>query len=470
MTSTPSMTTASATALAAAIRGGRLTATEVLEAHIVRISAVNPRLNALVVARFAQARAEAAAADAAPMEGRGPLHGVPATIKAALDVADLPSTCGLLSRRDHVPTRDATLVTRLRAAGAIVLGVTNTPGNCWSQETENPLYGRTNNPWDVTRTVGGSTGGEAALIAAGGSPLGIGSDIAGSIRLPAAFCGIAGLRPTSGALPEDGFWPPAEGGLGDLNALGPMARRVEDLALAYDVLCGAPPRPRDPASVHGARVASWTDDGLTPSSPAVQAGVRAATRALVQAGMRPVTGAPAARRLALVGWSAYHGADERRAIAEGFGGGRAWSPAGELGRALLGRGRVDIGTLHNWLSSHYGGALAIRLGVDGRSWRAALRDQMRDLIGAGGVAVCPVFPSTAPRHGWPWGALPLTLSYQTWVNLAGLPGLALPVGFTRGGMPVGVQLVGAPGAEDVLLAAGLAVQRALMPRWVGPPM
>lgn len=468
MISTQLLTTLSATDLAAAIRDGRLTVSAVVEAHIARIRAVNPRLNALVVERFAQARAEASAADTASPARRGPLHGVPVTIKAAFDVADLPSTCGLVSRASHVPTRDATLVALLRAAGAIVLGLTNTPGNCWSQETENPLYGRTNNPWDVTRTVGGSTGGEAALIAAGGSPLGLGSDIAGSVRLPAAFCGIASLRPTSGTLAEDGLWPPSAGRLGDLNALGPLARRVEDLALAYDVLRDATPRPRDPTVIRGARVASWTNDGLMPASPAVRAGVQAATRALEQAGMRPVGGAPAARRLALVGWLAYQGAAERRAIAAGFGGGQIWSPAGELGRALSGRRRVDSGTLHYWLSSHYGSSLAGWLGIDGHHWREALRAQVLDLIGETGVAVCPVFPTTAPRHRWPWGAIPFTISYQIWVNLAGLPGLALPVGFTGRGMPVGVQLVGAPGAEETLLAAGLAVQRALMPRWVGP--
>lgn len=186
--------------------------------------------------------------------------------------------------------------------------------------------------------------------------------------------------------------------------------------------------------------------------------------------MRAVPGAPAARRLALVGWSAYLAADERRAIAEGFGGGRAWSPPGELGRALLGRGRVGSGALHYWLSAHYGSILARWLDFDGQRWRAELRAQVLDLIGEHGVAVCPVFPCTAPRHRWSWGALPFTLSFQTWVNLAGLPGLALPVGFTGRGMPVGVQLVGAPGAEETLLAAGLAVQRALMPRWVAPAM
>jgi Asp-tRNA(Asn)/Glu-tRNA(Gln) amidotransferase A subunit family amidase len=458
----------SAVELVAGLGAGRLSAAEVVDAHIARTTAVNPALNALAVERFASARAEAARADAAPASARGPLHGLPVTIKAAFDVAGSPSTCGLSSRADHVPARDAAMVARLRAAGAIVIGQTNTPDSCWSQETANQLYGRTNNPWDLSRSVGGSTGGEAALIAAGGSPLGIGSDIAGSIRMPSAFCGIAGLRPTSGALDEAGFWPPSAGRLAGLNAVGPMARRVEDLALAYDVLRGEVPRQRDPALIRGAALAHWLDDGFTPSSPALRAGVRAAAAALERAGMRPVAGAPAARRLAALGWSSYTQAPERRAVAQGFGGGQAWSPLAELARALGGRGRVGATALAYWQISHATSLLAEALGVDGARWRYELRAQIADLLGPGGVAVCPVFPTTAPRHGWSWGSSLLTLGYQAWVNLAGLPGLALPVGFTRAGMPVGVQLVAAPGGEEALLAAGLAVQRDLMPRWVGP--
>ena len=457
------ITTRSATELLAAMRAGHLTASTVLEAHIARILAVNPTINAVADERFAEARREAA--DPRP----GPLAGLPVTIKEAFDVAGMPATCGLTSRAGRVATTDATAVARLRAAGAIIVATTITPDNCWAQETQTLLKGRVNNPWARTRTVGGSTGGEAALIAAGGSPLGLGSDIGGSIRLPAAFCGIAGLRPTSAALSSTGHWPPLHGQHAELFAIGPLARRVEDLALAWDVLRGATPQPPDTGSLRGERVAHWHDDGLLPSSPAVMAGVEAATAALVAAGMRPVAGAPEGRRLAALAWGVLQGRAERRAIAESFGNGVAWSPGAELLRALVGRARVSGPALASWLTTHYGPALNVLLRVKGARRRKELRAQMRQLVGTSGVAVCPVFPTTAPPHHWSYINL-LTASYQTWVNLAGLPGLTVPVGFSGRGMPVAVQLVGAPGAEATLLAAGMVVQQALMPTWHGPSL
>lgn len=244
------ITTLSATEIVQAVRSGRLTPLEVVKAHIARLTTVNPLLNAVAAARFTTAREEARAAAACPRSAWGPLHGLPVTIKDALDVAGMPATCGLVSRAERMAAADATVVARLRRAGAIVMATTVTPDNCWGQETMNPLHGLTRNPWDRGRTVGGSTGGEAALIAVGGSPLGLGSDISGSIGLPAVFCGVAGLRPTSGALPEEGFWPPSVGNLALLNAIGPMARRVEDLALAWGVLRDAGPLP-DPPSLRG---------------------------------------------------------------------------------------------------------------------------------------------------------------------------------------------------------------------------
>ncbi len=462
------ITELSATELARRIRARELSPVEVVEAHIARIEAT-AALNAVVTPTFERARQEARAAEAALERGavRRPLHGVPYTAKDSYDVAGVRSTCGLLSRADHIPTRDATLVARMGGAGAILLGKTNTPSNCGAFETVNPLFGLTTNPWDTTRSAGGSTGGEASIIAAGGSPLGIGSDIAGSIRLPSHFNGIVGLRPTSNALPTAGFWHPISGRLSDLNALGPMARRVEDVALGWDVLRGVEPQPVDSERVRGGRVVYWFDDGVLPSSNAVKGGVRAAVQALEQAGMQAVEQAPAGRRFVTLGYGKYWRAEERETFDHGFGNGERWSPWFEIARAVAGRARVEPPTLVLWalVSSPF-----LAPGVNGKAWRERLRAEVRALLGEHGVAVCPIFPTTAPKHGWsPWASF-FTNGYTTWVNLAGLPGLAVPVGFSGNGMPVGVQIVGNPGSERLLLAAGLAVQQALMPQWVGPSL
>lgn len=449
----------SASELATRIRDGDLSPVDVVEAHIARIEATNGALNALVRPTFEQARHEAQVA--ANSEPVGPLHGVPFTVKDSLAVAGIPATSGLISRSEYRPAQDAPVVARLRQAGAILLGKTNTPDNCWAQETDNPLFGLTKNPLDVMRSVGGSSGGEAAIIAAGGSPLGIGSDIAGSIRLPAAFTGIVGLRPTSGLLAEEGHWPAAEGRLADLESVGPMARRVEDVALAFDVMRGVPPTRRSTTILGGQRVVWWMSDGLLPASPAIQRGIERAVEALQRVGMRASKKVFSAQLFANVGWTAYLGTTEREAIARGFGNGEAWSPAAELTRMLRGAPRVSPGALFYWLFSHYGSTALNWMGIDGAAWRATLRQQFLDLVGKNGIAVCPIFPTTAPPHGWSLATIaPLTLtSYQTWVNLAGLCALVVPVGFNGHGMPVGIQLVAAPYAEDALLAAGAVVQR-----------
>jgi Asp-tRNA(Asn)/Glu-tRNA(Gln) amidotransferase A subunit family amidase len=466
------LTALSATEMARQIRDGTLSPVDLIDAHIDRIEAVNPAINALVIPTFNAARQQAQAAAEAVQRGDplGPLHGVPFTVKDSYDVAGVRSTCGLVSRAEHIPAQDATLVARMRKTGAILLGKTNTPDSCGDYETHNLLFGQTNNPWDVTRSPGGSTGGEAALIAAECSPLGLGSDIAGSIRLPAHFCGITGLRPTSPtALPDTGYWPPAPGRLGELNSMGPMARRVEDVALAFDVLHERTPQPIDTAALRGAPLAFWLDDGIVPGSGAVRGAVRAAVDVLQEGGMQPVRQAPAARRLAAIGWTRYFVGPTMRDWGRGFGNGEAWSLWGELWRALLGRPRVSSGPLLMWLIIIATQRLAG--GVDGARWRERLREQFCELVSERGVAVCPVFPTTAPRHTWNRrGARALlTSGYTTWVNLAGLPGLTVPVGrSSRLGLPVGVQLIGAPHTEATLLAAGLVVQQALQPVWHGP--
>ena len=282
--------------IARRVAAGELSCVQVVEAHIRRIEAVNPRLNALVVPLFDRARDEAVAADAARDRGVpiGPLHGVPFTVKEYFTAAGTPATLGIPGWARRVAANDSALVARLRRAGAILLGKTNGPQLGLLIETDNPLYGRTNNPWDLGRSPGGSSGGEAALIAAGGSPLGLASDAGGSIRQPCHCCGIHGLKPTGGrltivGLSGEGHYPnfPRE-----WVQPGLMARRVEDLALAMSVLAAPAPDRLDPfvapvaigdplaVSVAGLRVAMYTDDGYFPAAPAVRRAVSEAAAAL----------------------------------------------------------------------------------------------------------------------------------------------------------------------------------------------
>ena len=244
------ITERSAVDLAAGIRAGELSPVEVLEAFIERIDQLNPELNAIVAERFDEARSEAAAAERAVAAGGPlpPLHGVPVTVKEAIAVAGLPQTNGSLLTADVVPSRDAPAVANLRAAGAIVMGVTNVPEFCGWYDTDNRVYGRTLNPHDHARTSGGSSGGESAALAAGLSPLGVGSDIGSSIRQPACWTGVFGMKPTRGFVPlagHAGYGTPPSVQL--FAAIGPLTRYADDLAVALEALAGGRRRPPFPA-------------------------------------------------------------------------------------------------------------------------------------------------------------------------------------------------------------------------------
>ena len=284
-----------ASALARLVATGEVSASELVQAYIERIEAVNPSLNALVVPLFEQARAEASRADEARSQGQslGPLHGVPITIKECFDVAGTPSTAGIESRRNHRASQDGPLVARLRQAGAIIVGKTNVPQTLLNIECDNPVYGRTNNPWNGERSSMGSSGGEAALIAAGGSALGLGSDIGGSLRLPPHACGVNGLKPTGSRLSLIGTFDelmlPGQEAIRD--AAGPIARHVEDLSLAMTVMSrdlwqddpAVPPVPfNDPTQVRltDLRVGFYTDDGFFKAAPALRRAVTHAVEAL----------------------------------------------------------------------------------------------------------------------------------------------------------------------------------------------
>jgi fatty acid amide hydrolase len=283
--------------IVALLKAGQLSAREVVEAFICRIEKVNPKLNALVVPLFEQARRDAVKLDAAYARGEelGPLHGIPITVKESIEVAGTPSTLGLTERVSHRAAADAIQVTRLKQAGAVLLGKTNVSLLLKAYETDNPVYGRTNNPWNLDRAPGGSTGGEASIIAAGGSALGLGSDFGGSIRLPVHACGVHGLRPTAGRLTMLGHARVQSSGLGAMASQpGPISRSVTDLHLAMRVLAAPgqemfdtsipPVALPDLADISKLRVAFYTDNGLLRPAPALRRAVREAAAALQACG------------------------------------------------------------------------------------------------------------------------------------------------------------------------------------------
>lgn len=449
---------ASAAAMARAIRDQQVSVKDVVEAHLERIEAVNPALNAVVKLAAERALDEARAADQAVLNGKtlGPLHGVPMTIKDSLDTEGVVSTGGTKGRTTHVPQEDATVVARLRAAGAILLGKTNTPELTLAGETNNLIYGQTNNPYDLSRTPGGSSGGASAIIAAGGSPLDMGSDTGGSIRLPSHFCGIAGLKPTSGRVPRTGHVVPF--GLGAVDALtqnGPMARFVEDLALTLPIIAGVDwhdpaivpmplGEPQD-VTLQGLRVAMHTDNGIkTPTLETIVA-VRAAANALANAGLSITEQRPAA----LV-----RTADLANDLSSADG--RAWT------RRLLNKSGTS--ELHPWLSRRMEEAEAVDVGdftalledVD------AYRSEMLTFLQDYDVILCPVCAFPAPPHGTTMEPdMRLGFSYTGAYNLAGWPGAVVRGGTSPEGLPIGVQVVARPWREDVALAVAQQLETAL---------
>src|SRR5713101_5564039 len=286
----------SAAEMARLIRRKQLSPVEVVEAHLERIERLNPKINAFACLNIEQARVEARRAETVLMQGvqSKPLLGVPVSIKSCIDVKGLRCEAGSHLRDGYVAAEDATLVARLKQAGAIVLGNTSTPEVLMAYHTENELQGRTNNPWDLARTPGGSSGGEAAAIAACMSAAGIGSDGGGSIRVPAHFSGICGLKPTPGRIPATGHFPSSVGPFALLGVVGPMARTVRDLQLMFEAIAGpdngdpqaapVPLRPPDAASLHQTRIGYFEDDGRTPVTPETRRAIQRAAQVLREAG------------------------------------------------------------------------------------------------------------------------------------------------------------------------------------------
>src|SRR5579859_7767749 len=282
--------------LAQQIREKKISPVELFDALLAKIERLNPKLNAIVHVNAEYVQREARRAELEVMKGHvlGPLHGVPISIKSSIDVAGMKCEAGTRLRAGVVAKQDAPLVARLRKAGAIVLGTTNTPEILMAWETDNSLYGRTNSPWNLERTPGGSSGGEAAAIAAGMSAGGVGSDGGGSIRVPAHFSGLCGLKPTPGRIPCTGHFPPSGGPFSLIGVVGPMTRTVGDLKLLFEVMqgpddgdsCSAPVPVRWPEAenLKRLRVGYFEDDGHTPVTPEIRDAVRTAAEALRRAG------------------------------------------------------------------------------------------------------------------------------------------------------------------------------------------
>jgi amidase len=451
------ITGASASALARAIRTRDISSLEVVDEYLRRIEQVNPALNAVVQLTADDARRQAQAADAALARGDeiGPLHGVPFTTKDALETAGTISTGGTLGRAAAIPERDATAVARLRAAGAILLGKTNVPEFSLAFETDNLIYGATNNPYDLGRTPGGSSGGEAAIIAAGGSPLGLGSDAAGSIRWPVHCCGIAGLKPTTGRVPMTGHFPPIVGLTADLWALGPLARHVQDLALVLPIIAGpdghdprtVPAALGDPAAVDlsALRVAVSTRVGAVSAEPEVAAVTQRAARALAEAGAAVEEATPPALDQVLELTFKYFGADGGAGVRTLFQLAGTTTPS-----PLIARFGHDLAPFA--LDTAGLSALLVQLDV--------FRAQMLGFMSRYDVILCPPNASPALPHGTTFDHIS-GFGFTVAFNLTGWPAAVVRAGTSGDGLPIGVQAVARPWREDVALAVVAHVERAL---------
>lgn len=470
----------SARKLAALIRSRDVSSLAVVEAHIARIEEVDGVVNAVARDRFEAARHEAAAADAALERGAacGPLHGVPFTVKEMIAVEGMPFTFGCRNREGTVSVRDATVVARLRSAGAIVLGVTNVPEWGMWYETYNHVYGRTSNPHAPARTAGGSSGGEAAVVGAGGSPFGVGADVGGSIRIPAAFCGVYGHKPTAGLLPLTGQHPVYDGGPGRRESpylvTGPLGRSAGDLALLVRIMAG--PDGVDPNAegvpVRNAADVDWRGRRvwLLPeprvrlarsTAPELAAAVTAAGRILEERGARIEFAPRDLMRDAADLWFPAMQSVGGTSFRELLGGGRQVNVLRESAAALLGRSEYSWPALFFALAEAFGRRRdhVVQHGL------ARLRHAgagFRELLGDDGVLIAPVHPRTAPRHNAPV-LHPFDFLYTAYFNALRVPATTVPFGAAASGLPLAVQVAASGGNDYLTLAAAMAMEESLPP-------
>lgn len=467
---------ASAMALSRAIRNREVSIPEVVRTHIERIEAVNPVINAVVATRYEAAMQEAEAAQAQLMNASDPdtlppLLGIPYTAKEFIEVEGLPLSGGIWSRRDVLGRTDATIVRRLREAGCILVGTTNVPeGGLWL-ETYNEVYGRTVNPWNSKRTSGGSSGGEGAIVAAGGVPFGLGADVGGSIRIPAAFCGTVGHKPTGALVPNTGYWPDTTGTpLSRYLVCGPLCRRVEDVMPLLRILAGpdgVDTVVRDDISL--ADVSSDLRDvtvfpieavGRFRAGSANRNAVQTSTEALTERGAKLGSLQASGLRSAFMIWSAMMSKGGGPHYTEVLGSeDKPLATGREMLRLLTGRSKhtfpaVAIAALEQ-LTAKMPGAVEQSIAQGER-----LQAEIEEALGPRGVLVVPPYSRPAPRHGSPL-LTPLDFAFTAIFNVLELPSTAVPVGFDKDGLPLSVQVVGRRGADALTTAVASVLEDAL---------
>jgi amidase len=455
--------------LLALLRDSKISPLELANEYIAQIERLNPRLNVVVDFDAERVREQARALERSPAP-RGPLYGLPITVKASISVAGHRCELGSLINRGNVPTDDAVVVARARNAGAIILGITNTPEFLMAYESDNRLYGRVNNPWNLDYSPGGSSGGESAAIAAGLSAGGFGSDSGGSVRVPAHFTGICALKPTPGRFPGRGHIPGCVGPFSILGAIGPMARTVDDVALLFDVLCGqdpvdpvSPPVPHRQISQTDAkrlRIGYFEDDGLTPVTAETRQAVQDAVRVLQQHGfdVRPFrpNGLEQARKL---WWTFFVRC-----------GAMFFEPT------IRGHESQLSPIFQEFLQIAHAGP-PLTAGELLNAWaecdviRGKLLEQMQEFP----VLLCPVCSIPAFRHGerkWTVDGQEIeyldVMRYTQWFNLLAAPAVVVRVGGSPEGLPIGVQVVGRPFEDETALAVASVVDREF--GFVAPPM
>ena len=448
--------------MAQQIRAKKLSPVELVDAQLARIESFNPKINAFVHVDADRALAQARAAEVAVIQNHhlGRLHGVPISIKSSISVAGMPYEAGTKLRAGVLGETDAPLVSRLRNAGAIVLGVTNTPEFLMAWETDNLLYGCTNNPWDLSRTAGGSSGGEAAAIASGCSAGGVGSDGGGSIRVPAHFCGICGLKPTPGRIPATGHFPQSVGPFALLGVVGPMARTVGDLKLLFEIMQGpdigdpsaasVPVRWPDRNQLKNLRIGYFESDDRTPVTAETRETVQRAADALRDAGLEVEPFCPSGLEKARQLW---------------------WQFFGIAGGMLLGpmvRGRESelspiLKEFNGWVAAENPHTAQTLLDT----WieRDLVRMQVFEQMEKFPVLLCPVAAVPAFRHGerrWQVEGKRVEYldawSYCEWFNLLGMPAATVPVSRSPEGLPIGVQVVARPWEEELVLSVSELIE------------